>query len=71
VRVISPIGAYDYRVERITFRDGQLEVAGRLGQWETTMVLDRSDLRNLLGKAAPVMILGGGLWVVTRWLTRV
>jgi hypothetical protein len=71
VKVTSPIGDYDYRVERIALRNGQLEVAGRLGEWETTMVIERSDFRNLLGKAVAVLGLASGLWAVTRWLRRV
>ena len=71
MRISSPVGEYDYRLERVTFRDGRLEVLGRLGEWETTTVLDGSDLRNLLRKVAFPLALGGGLLLVTKRLRRV
>jgi hypothetical protein len=71
VKVISPLGEYDYRVERVGLRAGRLEVAGRLGQWETTMVVEPADLRALAGKAGPALTVFIGLWVVTRRLRRV
>lgn len=71
MKVTSPIGDYDYRVERIALRNGQLEVAGRLGQWETTMVIERSDFADLLAKPVAALALACGLWAVTRWLRRV
>lgn len=71
MRISSPIGEYDYRVERVTFRDGRLEVLGRLGEWQTTTFLDRSDLLILLRKIAFPLMLGGGLLAVTKRLRRV
>ena len=71
MRISSPVGEYDYHVERVALRDGRLEVIGRLGEWETTTFLDRSDLRNLLRKVAPALTVGSGIWVVTKWLRRV
>jgi hypothetical protein len=71
VKISSPVGEYDYHVEHVTLRDGRLEVIGRLGEWETTTFLDRSDLRNLLRKVAPALMVGSGIWVVTKWLRRV
>jgi hypothetical protein len=71
VKINSPIGEYDYRVERISVRDGRLEVLGRLGEWETTTILEPSDLLPLLRKVAWPLVLAGGLFAVTRRLRRV
>jgi hypothetical protein len=71
VKIVSPIGEYDYRVDRIAFRRGQLEVAGHLGQWETTTVLEASDLRALGARALPALALVWALCVVTRRRRRV
>lgn len=44
MRVKSPVGEYDYRVTAMRLgRDG-LEIDGGLGQWETTMVVERKEL---------------------------
>lgn len=66
MKVRSPLGDYDYRVERVGVRDGQLEVAGRLGQWETTMVVERSDLVGLARRGVPVLALFCAIALVTR-----
>jgi hypothetical protein len=71
VKVSSPLGDYDYRVERIAFRGGQLEVGGRLGQWETTMVVERSDLLGLARRGAPLAALACAIWIVNRRRKRV
>jgi hypothetical protein len=71
VKITSPIGDYDYRVERVALRGGQIEVDGRLGEWETTMVLERSDLLGMLRKVALALMLGFGLFAVTRRRRRV
>jgi hypothetical protein len=71
VKISSPIGEYDYRVERVAFRGRRLEIVGRLGQWETTTILEPSDLRNLLRNSVIPAILVSGAWVVTRRLRRV
>jgi len=55
VKIRSPLGDYDYRVTRVAVRDGQLEVTGSLGQWETTMVVERADLIELGRRAAPAL----------------
>lgn len=57
MRIKTPLGDYDYRVERIAVRDGGLAVDGRLGQWETTMLVERSDLLELARRAAPALAL--------------
>jgi hypothetical protein len=71
VKISSPIGEYDYRVERIAFRGGHLEVLGRLGEWETTTILEPSDLLAFLRKAAPPVVVAGTLFAVTRRRGRV
>lgn len=57
MKVTTPLGDYDYRVKRIAIRDGGLAVDGRLGEWETTMVVDRTDLGELARRAAPALVL--------------
>ncbi len=71
MKVRSPLGDYDYRVERISVRDGQLEVAGRLGEWQTTMVVERADLLGLLARFGRVAAAACAIWLVTRRLKRV
>ncbi len=71
VRISSPIGDYEYRVERAAVRGGRLEVHGRLGEWETTTILEPSDLLALLRKAALPLMSVAALMAVTRWLRRV
>ena len=47
MRIKSPVGEYDYEVTALRLgRDG-LEVDGRLGQWQTTMVVEPKDLAPL------------------------
>lgn len=71
MKVATPLGDYDYRIERIAVRGGQLEVAGRLGEWETTMVVERSDLARAGKRVAPALVLFGTLALVTRRHKRV
>jgi hypothetical protein len=71
VKISSPLGDYDYHVERVAINRGRLEVVGRLGQWQTTTIVEPADLRNLLRKTAFPLLAGGGLIAVTRWLRRV
>ena len=71
MKISSPVGEYEYQVERVAFRAGRIEVLGRLGQWETTTILDGSDLRRLLRKAVVPLMFGAGLVAVTRGLKRV
>ena len=71
MKIVSPIGEYDYRVDGVTFRGGNLEVVGHLGQWETDTVLEASDLRALAVRALPPVALLFALCVVTRRLKRV
>lgn len=44
MKVRSPIGDYHYRVKDVRVSRAGLEVDGSLGQWETTMVVEPSDL---------------------------
>jgi hypothetical protein len=71
VKIRSPLGDYDYRVERVAVRDGQLEVTGSLGQWETTMVVERADLIELARRAAPALAVVCAIALVTRRRKRV
>lgn len=48
MRVKSPIGEYDYRVTGVRIKREGVEVEGSLGQWQTTMVVERQDLTPLL-----------------------
>jgi hypothetical protein len=68
VKISSPIGEFDYRVEGVAFRDGQLKVAGRLGQWETTTIVERSELLRL---AVPLVAVICAICIVTRRPRRV
>ena len=65
MKVQTPLGDYDYRVERVALRDGRLEVDGRLGEWETTMVVERSDLLDLARRFGPVLGLLSAAALVT------
>ena len=71
MRVSTPLGDYDYRFERIAVRGGQLEVAGRLGEWETAMVVERSDLVEAGKRVVPALVLFGTIMLVTRRRSRV
>jgi hypothetical protein len=71
VKISSPVGEYEYRVERVRFRDGRLEVQGSLGQWETTTSFDRADLWNLLRKTRIPLMVATALIAVTRRRKRV
>ena len=71
VKISSPVGEYEYRVEGVRLRDGRLEVLGRLGQWETTTIFEHSDLRKLVRKTLVPLILVIGLATVTRRQKRV
>jgi hypothetical protein len=71
VKITTPLGDYDYRVERVAVRDGRLEVAGRLGEWETTTVIDRYDLLRLARRIAPGIAIVGVIWAATARRRRV
>lgn len=71
MKINTPLGDYDYQVERVAVRGGQLEVHGRLGEWETRMVVERSDLLKLARRAAPAVALLGAVVVVTRLRGRI
>ena len=71
MKISSPVGEYEYHLERLTFSRGRLEVLGRLGQWQTTTILEPADLWNLLRKSAFPLMLTAGLFAVTRRARRV
>jgi hypothetical protein len=66
VKVSTPLGDYDYRVERVAVRHGQLEVDGSLGAWQTKMVIERSDLSAWARRAAPALAAAAVVAIVTR-----
>jgi hypothetical protein len=43
VKVSSPVGDYEYRVQSVRFDRGRIVVAGNLGVWETTMEIEPGD----------------------------
>jgi hypothetical protein len=62
MKVQSPVGEFEYRVKSVRFDRGRIEVAGSLGEWETTMVIERSDLIGWGRRATPaVAALAAGL----------
>jgi hypothetical protein len=65
VKVATPLGDYDYRIERVALRDGGLEVKGRMGEWETTMTVERSDLVEAGKRVGPGLVLIGAIALVT------
>jgi hypothetical protein len=71
VKISSPVGEYEYHVERVRLRDRRLEVVGSLGQWETTTIFDGGDLRKLLRKLMFPLMLVTGLVAVTSRRKRV
>jgi hypothetical protein len=71
VKVATPLGDYDYRIERVALRDGGLEVKGRMGEWETTMVVERSDLLKVGKRVGPALVLIGWVALVTQRRRRV
>jgi hypothetical protein len=71
VKITSPIGEFDYRVERLAVRDGRLEIAGRLGEWETKTIVEPSDFLALLRRSFGPLSLVAGAVLVTRRLRRV
>lgn len=71
MKITSPIGEYDYRLDGVAFRAGRLEVSGRLGEWETKTVVEPSDLLGLLRRSVIPLTLLAGLRLVTRRRGRV
>ena len=73
MRVTSPVGEYEYRVKSVKLDGGRIVVAGSLGVWETTMVVEPSDLLALGRTAAGPAALLGSLALVAslrRWRRR-
>lgn len=71
MKISSPIGEYDYRLDGVAVRDGRLEVSGRLGEWETKTIVEPSDLLGLLRRSVIPLTLLAGLRLVTRRRRRV
>ena len=63
MRVKSPVGEYDYRVTAVRLKRDGIEVDGRLGQWQTTMVVEPKDLKPVL----PVLLAGGLALAIRLW----
>jgi hypothetical protein len=55
MKINSPVGEYEYRVTGVKLEGGRVEVAGSLGQWETTVVIEPSDWLALGRRVAPVL----------------
>jgi hypothetical protein len=70
MRVQSPVGEFEYRVKGVKFDRGRIEVAGSLGQWETTMVIEPSDLIAWARRAAPAVAALAGLVAACRLAAR-
>ena len=43
MKVTSPVGDYEYRVQGVRLEGGTIVVAGNLGVWETTMQIEPGD----------------------------
>jgi hypothetical protein len=44
MKVTSPVGEYEYRVNRVRMgRGGRIVIDGNLGVWDTTMEIDPGD----------------------------
>ena len=65
MKITTPLGDYDYRIDRVAVRDGRLEVDGRLGEWDTKMIVERSDIIELAKRAAPLLGLLSAAALVT------
>jgi hypothetical protein len=70
MKVQSPLGEFEYRVKGVTFDSGRIKVAGSLGQWETTMVVERSDLIAWGRRAVPAVAVVAGLLAARRLVAR-
>ena len=54
MKVTSPVGEYEYRVNRVRLeRGGRIVVHGNLGVWDTTMEIEPSDWKALGRRFAP------------------
>jgi hypothetical protein len=69
MRIISPVGEYEYRVRGVRLERGRIEVAGSLGQWNTTTVIEPSDWLRLGRRAAPALAGLAALAVIRRLLS--
>lgn len=70
MRVQSPLGEFEYRVTGVRVDRGRIEVAGSLGQWETTMVIEPSDWLEWGRRAAPAVAALAGLLAARRLASR-
>ena len=57
MKIDTPLGAYEYRVERARIGRRGLEITGSLGEWETTTVIGPADLAAAARRATPVLVL--------------
>ena len=65
MKVSSPVGEYEYRVQAIRFEGGRIVVAGNLGVWETTMEIEPADWLALGRRVArPAALLGSATLLV-------
>jgi hypothetical protein len=70
MRINSPVGEYEYRVTGARFDHGRVEIAGSLGQWETTVVIEPSDWLALGRRVAPVLGAAAGVLAAVRLARR-
>ena len=62
MKVTTPVGDYDYRVTGISRQGGNIVVAGAMGVWDTTMVIEPKDWVELGRRIAlPAAVIGLGL----------
>jgi hypothetical protein len=53
MKVTSPVGEYEYRVQSVRLDRGRIVVAGNLGVWDTTMQIEPGDWLRLARRLAP------------------
>jgi hypothetical protein len=69
MKISSPVGDYEYRVQGVSFDHGRIVVAGSLGVWETTLVIEPSDWVELGRRAAlPAAAVGAAVFLGRRIL---
>jgi hypothetical protein len=58
MKITSPVGEYEYRVQSVRLDGGRIVVAGNLGVWDTTMEIEPGDWLKLARRlAAPAAAL--------------
>ena len=52
MKVTSPVGDYEYRVQSVRLDGARIVVAGNLGVWDTTMEIEPGDWLRLARRLA-------------------